>query len=761
MEVYKVKHFFEVIYILIALIEFIYMLITAKRKEHIAKILATIFGVAVCIICSQILVLFTNNINIMSVLYSVYFSGITWLTYCLVYYTKEFVGNILYRNKALAAVMLIVVIADTISMMLNPILKHVVTYTPFGKNNMYVSFSYTGFYLVHQIVCYLLFAFSMINLVIKMTKVPKVYRSRYRFVCGSLTATVIANAVFKFLKFSIDLSILSYVVVAILLFYYTFFFDVKMMSKRVSIAVIKELENPVAVFDKEGNYLAATHSGVRQLKGIKETKRIEEFCTKWNICKEEELQQEFTKKVEINNNNTKTIYKCSYRKVFDTRGRYIGCFIQFDDVSKETRAYEELEYLASHDSLTGLYNSLTFSKKVQEILDKYPEEEFDIVCSNINQFKLINDLFGYRVGNEILVKMGNLIKADECERIIGCRRESDKFAMLCPRNYYSHDDLINASKLQIKLNHIEVGIVNYFGVYHITDRNLSVSKMCDRAYMAIETIKGNYTQHYSNYDDGLRSRRIREQKLKEEMLLAIEKKQFCIYLQPQYDYSDGSIIGAEALVRWIHPEEGIISPAEFIPLFERDGLITNLDLCVWEQVCETLSRWKQQGYKKIPISVNISTKDFYYIDLYQTFQELLLKYDLSSDVLRLEITESAFVMNANEQLKKINQLQNAGFLIEMDDFGSGYSSLNTLKDIPVDIIKMDMVFLEKTENQSRSRKIMKMVSDLARSLNVSMIAEGVETKEQAEFLNQIGCNLIQGYYFAKPMPVEQFEECLM
>ncbi len=281
--------------------------------------------------------------------------------------------------------------------------------------------------------------------------------------------------------------------------------------------------------------------------------------------------------------------------------------------------------------------------------------------------------------------------------------------------------------------------------------------MCDRAMIALNTIKGTFGKYIAFYNDALRKEMLWEQNIISELPNAITTGQFEVYLQPQINPQSEAIAGAEALVRWNHPKRGVVPPSDFIPIFEKSGYITKLDYYVWEKVCEMLSNWKKQGRKNISVSVNISAKDFYYINIYNIFTELTNRYDIEPSQIKLEITESALMNDVTSQVDLIKQLQDAGFIIEMDDFGSGYSSLNTLKDIPVNILKIDMNFLGHSDNEKRSRNILQLVVELGHRLEVPVIAEGVETAEEVEFLKEIGCEVIQGYYYAKPMQVNQFE----
>ena len=275
--------------------------------------------------------------------------------------------------------------------------------------------------------------------------------------------------------------------------------------------------------------------------------------------------------------------------------------------------------------------------------------------------------------------------------------------------------------------------------------------------MAISTIKDDYHNRIAYYDEALRAEILREQELVRDFEKALEEGQIKMYLQPQMS-ADGKLLGTEALVRWEHPEKGAIHPGEFIPVFEKNGLVSDIDRYIWEQACKQLKSWKERGREDIYISVNISPRDFHFLNVYQTFTELVECYEIAPKNLKLEITETAIVMDFDRQMELITRLRRNGFIVEMDDFGSGYSSLNMLKDLHVDILKIDMAFLEKAKDEERSKKILQMIISLSKQLGMPVITEGVESEEQVTFLTAVGCDMFQGYYFAKPMPVDKFEE---
>ena len=298
------------------------------------------------------------------------------------------------------------------------------------------------------------------------------------------------------------------------------------------------------------------------------------------------------------------------------------------------------------------------------------------------------------------------------------------------------------------------------GIYVTGDMVLPAGMMIDRALLAQSTIKGSYTAKVSYYQESLRAAMLTEQDILALAGTALEEKQFVLYYQPQYNHADGTIIGAEALVRWKHPDRGLISPGIFIPIFEKNGYISKLDFYVFEHACEFLKRCKEQGLPMIPISTNFCRHDIFLTDFAEKLEEIRKRYDIPANYLRVEITESAIMGGSDLVNDMIKRLHQYGYIVEMDDFGSGYSSLNVLKDIEMDIIKLDMLFLSEANNNSRGGTILSAVVRMAKWLEVPVIAEGVETLKQADFLRSIGCNYIQGYLYSRPLPEEQYVELL-
>lgn len=424
----------------------------------------------------------------------------------------------------------------------------------------------------------------------------------------------------------------------------------------------------------------------------------------------------------------------------------------------EVKRFREEQYIASHDSLTGLYSRESFFKKAEEIIRRNPQKKRYMVCTNIKNFKLANDLFGKEMGDKILVDQARMLayaKYDEC---IHGRIAGDKFAMLIAKEDFNPKLAAeNTSKLQYLVNDANYKLHILIGVYEIVDSGESAQVMCDKANIAIESIQGDYNQLIACYDEKMLDRLVHEKNVLSEFDDALKEGQFQMYLQPQIANS-GVLIGAEAIVRWHHPTKGILMPNDFIGIIEDRGYIVKLDEYMWEQAAAKLSEWKKRGIEHISISVNVSPKDFYYLDLYKVFTALIEKYGIEPQMLNIEITETVFMHDIETHRAVIKKLREYGFSIEIDDFGSGYSSLNMLKDIEVDILKIDMAFLEETVAAERSRIIIRSVINMAKELGMTVITEGVRNKEHVDFLTEMGCDIFQGFYYAMPIAVQEFEE---
>ncbi len=427
----------------------------------------------------------------------------------------------------------------------------------------------------------------------------------------------------------------------------------------------------------------------------------------------------------------------------------------------EYAAFGKYRYLAEYDAISGVYNRAKFYDITHRMLDSHPEFRYALARFDLDRFKAYNDLFGMAAGDKLLLEIGRHFRRYFSPETTFGRLEADHFVFCLPVEKFDPsrcllDFIDHFTKFQPNFV-----LSPRIGVYLIDDPTLEVSLMCDRALMALRSVKDGSSQRIAYYNDSMRKLILEEQALIGDVNAALSSEQFEVYLQPQYNHRTRELVGAEALVRWNHPEKGMISPGSFIPILEKNGFISRLDYFVWERVCKLLANWHASSKPGVSISVNISRADIHMHDFCQKLISLTRKYGVNPHELRLEITETAYIENAEQLLLVIDKLRDEGFLIEMDDFGKGYSSLNTLKNVPVDVLKLDLGFLHESESSGgRGGIILNSVMHMAHWLNLAVVAEGVETLRQADYLATIGCDIVQGYLYARPLPISEFEALL-
>ena len=412
----------------------------------------------------------------------------------------------------------------------------------------------------------------------------------------------------------------------------------------------------------------------------------------------------------------------------------------------------------SRDNLTGLYNREYFFHYAEQYDQFHRDEAMDALVLDINHFRMINERYGKAFADEVLRRAGIAVKAYVRRNGgIACRREADTFLIYCPH-------MADCSALAEEVATAAGGGVKgrirvRLGVYAGVDKSIGMELRFDRAKSAADTIRSSYNMTFAVYDEALHEKEVYAERLLDEFQEAIDRKQFLVYFQPKFDIRPEKpvLCGAEALVRWKHPELGMISPGVFVPLFESNGLVRDLDHYVWREAAAQLRDWKARLGRTVPVSVNVSRVDMLDPELLDTLRSLVEENGLDCRDLHLEITESAYTEDAERIVAAVNGLREAGFLLEMDDFGSGYSSLNMITTLPIDLLKVDMMFIRHAFSEGGDTRILKVIVDIARSLSVPMVAEGVETEEQMLALRELGCDIVQGYYFSRPVPANEFE----
>ena len=425
---------------------------------------------------------------------------------------------------------------------------------------------------------------------------------------------------------------------------------------------------------------------------------------------------------------------------------------------KQAKERQRLISAAENDELTGLFNRGFFYEYARHFLDTYPDLKMDAIVLNIEQFQLVNELNGRDFGDRVLCFLGEEIKTFLGGTIgIASRIEADRFDIYC-KHLEDYQALLD--RFQNRLNELSpsASIRLRMGVMPWQEE-LGSDQAFDRAWSACNRVRGG-NRHLMIYNQELHARENYNQRLLNDLRRAVEQREFKVYYQPKYSIQcdPPRLTSAEALIRWQHPELGLIPPDDFIPLFEGNGQISIVDKYVWAETARQIAVWKEKYGVVLPVSVNLSRVDVFDPKLEEILDGLVKDNGLERRTLHLEVTESAYTENAEELLKVIERLRSKGYEIEMDDFGSGYSSLNLLSSMPVDILKMDRGFIRNIEHSEQDFRLVELILDIAKNLKMPVIAEGVETERQLAMLKDAGCDLVQGYYFSRPVPPEEFEK---
>jgi diguanylate cyclase (GGDEF)-like protein len=420
--------------------------------------------------------------------------------------------------------------------------------------------------------------------------------------------------------------------------------------------------------------------------------------------------------------------------------------------------FDQMKMLAEHDSLTGLYNRSHFFEMTRKMLDSHPDMTFAFIRMDLDRFSMINAFWGEEEGDHLLRYAADCLRKESRAFLMSTysRINSDIFCFCAPFDETAVLTMVDSMRQTLLRFKKDYYIKPTFGIYVIREPEQSVESIYEKAAIASKFCKGIYNRYIGYYDREAHDETQWEQYVIRHMHQALKDGQFVPWLQPKYSLKSETPCGAEALVRWNHPDLGVLLPGKFISIFERNGFISRIDCYVWDSVCRMLRGWMDEGREPFPISVNVSLIDLYNPNIVQILCDMVKKYNIPAGLLNLELTESVYMDNPSLMNKIMKNLHENGFIIMMDDFGSGYSSLNTLKEIPVDILKIDMGFLSDADKSTRSRKILASMILMAGWIDLPVIVEGVETRQQVDFLKSIGCNYVQGYYFGKPMPADDY-----
>lgn len=737
-----------------------------RNKDEVRKSIFTLFMVVIFSIISNSIYVMSDVKVIALVCHSLFLASVDWLLLLMLRYTIQYTENQKRMGKIILP-LYVVAGVETVVMSLNPFFKHVFT-LKIVKDPLfgiyYKPVDYSAYFYLHLVFSYFLVLWILALLLAKNFHTAKVYRKKYMVIIVSFVLVILFDAIGLALKPAIDISLIFYCLACFAIYFFSLYYVPKTMREKILTTAVQWADMGVGCFDIAGKCIYINKRGEKMIRrfdkfSIKDGDfaPMETYFEGWlkRHWKPGEREQNYVER--ISDGYRTYVYEFNIQKLCDEQDEFVGYFINCFDRTDEYEKYEEEHYRATHDMLTGIYNEQYFEQKVVETLGKFPDTPYVMITSDIRDFKLVNDLFGTERGDEVLKMHAQMFRRYAGENVVYGRLVEDKFGFCMPKERFVEQQFITVMKdienmfpndffrLQIKM-----------GVYEIKDIQEQVFVMIDKCNLAIDRIKDEYSRRVAYYDESLFRQEMDKYKIINEFDGALNGGEFEMFLQAQTTW-EGKVIGAEALVRWRHPERGMLMPPSFVPILEKAGLIHILDLYIWEAAVKQLAQWKAQGREDLQISINISAKDSYWMDLYETFKNLTETYQVHPKNLKLEITETIFITDVERHLQLVQRLQSYGFEIAVDDFGSGYSSLNILKDITADELKIDMEFLQETGNKERSMEIVEAVVRLSKRLGMTVVVEGVETKEQVENLKRFGCDVYQGFYFSKPISVEEFE----
>ncbi len=751
------------LYIIVMVFSAVVLLCCVLRTRKDGKILARKVGnlllAAMFSIFANIGLILAVTEQASNIVYALFFISFDWLIYNLLSFIVEYTNygkqNAIYRN-----IVRIVLSVDTCSFLLHLRFHHAfgLRRFEFSDGTPYFHVTYRFGYQIHLAISYILLLYIIILLLHKIYFSPAIYRKKYDIVGVILLAVILTNAVFVFTNQPYDVSMLLFAVGGFLIYYYSLIYIPNELLDRTLSMVVQGMNNAVILLDVDENCIYHNQKAETffQVDTMPE-QEWKAFLRKWTGNQMLSMCKNFTQDCTEAINGKIMHLHISFHRLADQSNKYLGSFLIIDDRTTDVEKLQDEHYRATHDRLTGLYNCDYFYEKAEKCMKENPNERFLMICSDIWHFRQINDIFGMELGDNLLLKIAEGIRGNTRPGEIFGRLEKDRFAILIRKKDYNEQKLLDGPR---EFAHIESDyaypVYVQIGVYEIVNPDTPVGIMCDRALLAIGSIKDDTNKKIAYYNESLRGNVFFSQKLKEEAAEAIRLEQIQIYLQPQIDIS-GELRGAEVLARWEHPERGLLMPNEFLPIFEKNGLMIALDQYVWELACRQLRYWKEMGREDLYLSINISPKDFYFVDVVRYLQELVHRYDIAATNLKIEITEATVMAELNGEKELMTSLHQAGFTVELDNFGNGYSSLNLLKSTGIDILKFNMDFLMDADSRERARIIIASVLHLAEDLHLAFIAKGVETEEQLQLLEDIGCASFQGYYFSQPLPISEFE----
>lgn len=763
----RIRTLFGVITIIICIILVLFIFLFRKSDNKFRKVInrSIYYGIS-ALIAYYMFIINTENLLGAYIFDAIYFALTDFLALSMMIFVITYVKDKEINIKYFIP-FYVVAIIDAISLLLNFKFHHMFILAPaYSKLSGVTIFYWSRRFLIphyfHLLFCYIMVGTSFVLLLYYTLKSPAFYKSKYFDILIVYAIVIFVNLYCYLMDYPIDFSVLLYAVLAGLILYFSIYSTPRSILFKTLRKFYGNITDALVFYDLDGKCIYVNKSAKIIFSGNEGFSEInvEDYRRRW-IEKHEDSpihMSAITDSDQFFINNTQRRFIVEYQELYLSSQSYpIGSFFKFQDKTEEINSFLRERYLATHDSLTGLYNREYFlecvDRKIKELGRRNEATTYMMVCSNIKDFKLVNELFGQEVGDEVLKKQAELLRCQCSLHNIYGRINDDKFALFIKKDDFNPEDFKNSIKAMRKLAdnstyklHVNIGICEVF-----SDKE-TAQGIYDKAKMAIDAKRNDFQHIFAYYDSNLMERILMEKNVLNDFENAVEQNQFLPYLQPIVS-DTGKLEGAEVLARWNHPIKGQLLPEYFISVLENASIIQKLDQYMWEEAVKILSQYKNSDFV---LNINVSLRDMFYIDIQKTLLSFCEKYSVQPSRLCIEIPEQVLTDDFEKAIELFNRLHDVGFKIAIDKFGSGYSSLNVLKDINVDVLKMDLAFIQENENQERNIIILESMMNMSKSLNMKVVALGIENAEQFKVLKNLGGQSFQGNCFSKPLSFKEF-----
>ncbi|MCR4961731.1 MAG: EAL domain-containing protein [Lachnospiraceae bacterium] len=727
-----------------------YGFLALKKGERKGHMLSAAFFLCGLIYVLLAVALFVPS-HLIGALYSVGLGILGWVLYFLTLFVEEMCENPMSRTRL--RLFQIIIIIDSAIYITNPFNGFAVKFDPFDFYGVTLCRAHIGpVFFIHGIICYVALFYMIVLLAKRMMAFSVYYRARYVIgmlaVCAVIVSSTLAS---KYTTSGItDMSLLFLVILLAAVFHLEYSFAPKSLRLRIHRFVSDNIADGVMIYDYKGRLISVNRLSEEIIENdtAKKVNSVKDFLG-WP-----EPDQFFTQTIGTR------LFSIVYKQIFDEKSIFVADIFIFHDITDVEMRIDREQKISRTDSLTHAFNRKGFFEAANEFLyENESEAGFALMICGILNFKSINSCYGSRVGDNALRTIERRFRDHHHSYpMLHGRTAEGKFALLVPFDYV--DELASdMSYVRVPVDmDVSVRVDLYYGFVVLSDVTKPLDFYYERALMALNECKRRNAVGALEYSFEMEEKVLRQQELTAEMHNAIKDGQFFVELQPQIELETRKVVGAEALARWRHPRLGRIMPGEFIPLFEDNGFILNLDIHIWELAAKTLKQLSDEGGYDGPVSVNVSQVDIRDMDIVSVFERIVEETGISKDKLHIEITESALADRRDLLIYTMEKLKESGFVLEIDDFGSGYSSLNALMHLPFDVVKLDMEFMKNSNLGGKNGIILNSISEMIHALGAEIIVEGVETETNVENMVRFGGDVAQGYYFSRPLSTEAFKE---